>query len=238
MITISTQLVRSRDARLGLNSLVYESSAPAPQRDGLIDLDEALTARRELLSTDLEIAPGGNHVSAFLDLIVVDRADRAQAETVIDGLRRKARDDNLPVTLAMTRAAARVNAEPSVRIHADKVLDRLAERALALLSAPPVSRAVTKEPIIVVVQQSSDQLSFALDPRSKDRLNGVPAAMPRSGTISMSQDTYRDLHAFVGPAMPHVAELLTGLPFDRLLTMGGLRCVSGDGSELARWPAT
>lgn len=85
MIYLATHRVTSSKGRSGINCFLHESPGDLPRTGaGVVDLQTALAIQPgELLADKVEVAPGGNSVQSYLDIVALDRREVAEIEDAL-----------------------------------------------------------------------------------------------------------------------------------------------------------
>lgn len=172
---------RSPLGQEGINAfLSLHHDQPLPLRasdEPDIDVVSRLSAGYAV-AEDIQIRPGGNEVSAYLDLAAADSTPEPALREAVAKLKSRIGSGPLPITLSASGVTGRFGAVP--RLEADSevlgdLLDRLSASALALLARrhdPP--RRVTG-PYVVWGSCGPEGIRLWLPPATLLRLPQTPA---------------------------------------------------------------
>lgn len=191
----------------------------------------ALEPRRDGTSGGAErVAPGGNSVDAFLDLVAPDGTGTTALGKTLDELR--------PLAVQKRRAHLRsgnVCAELSINLgtpDAGAVFDELARAALSLYERPPARPWLELPPLRIDATSDAEERHFVLDDESAARVREAGGQPARAHVRRDVADEFRRMY---GELYPWVAQWVTNLTRERLLELGGTRIVEG-GKVVDEWP--
>jgi hypothetical protein len=189
------------------------------------------------VAEDRPVRPGGNTVTAYLDLVAPDDADEADLRRAVAALRQRLGEEPTPVTVAVTGVAARFGAVVTLdgRPEAQQaLLDRLEAAALALVprrNAPP--RPV-RGPYVVWADASAEGVRLWLPPATLQRLPRSPA---RRARVLVPTDVLRDASSTAFDALGETAVALLGLGDAELAREGGVEILDPQSAKtLVHYP--
>jgi len=102
----------------------------------------------------------------------------------------------------------------------------------ALRSPAPLRYPSAQSPITIEVVRQEDGLSFRLKADSHRRLQAQGIALPPVGSIHIGTTMRDDFETVHDPFARHVAPLLTNMPLDQLVVLGGVQFVSAGSSDV------
>jgi len=226
--------VRSPSGDRGINSARYTHADGGvgtdvweqPVSDTLRYITETEPGRR--VASTVEVAPGGNSVEAFLEVVGPDDTSLAVLTEALAGARTEAvvsppaaiRIGHLSIGFGVNLGEADV---PST-------FDRLVGRVTAIFEASPEQR---RDPLEIVIERNDEGWVFQLDDESARRVQSAGGQPARVGVRYDVADDFRRLH---GQLYPYAAQWVTGLSGEQLLSLGGAR-FRNDGRVVGRWPA-
>lgn len=237
---LTAHRVRARDGRRGVNVALYlheGTGIPAdiwsrPPREVLTLVTTLQPGRRT--SDRVTVAPGGNSVESYLDVVGPDGTPLATIERVLTALRAE-----VPLTSRAFAQVGDVLAEFGVNLgEADRLahFDELQGRACDLYADPSPPPWMGREPLTVNVATDEDGWRFQLDEPSAARIARHSGSEIERTTLGIRFDVADDFRSLYGSLYPHVGEWVTGLSRDALLALGGVRFLQ-NGQVLALWPA-
>jgi len=233
---LSAQRVRSPRGARGINIAIYRhggadfsaESWALPAAELLRRVTEEQPGKRWIERVD--VAPGGNSVESFLDLVAPDDTPADALDQAIAALR--------PQAVASTRAHGRfgeVTAAFAVNLgelDIASVFDEIAGAALALYRQPTLPAWHALEPLVIAVTHDDDGWSFALEAQSAERVRAASGQPARAHVRYEVADAFRQVH---GKLYPWVGQWVTNLSREQLLVLGGTRIVA-DGKIVDEWP--
>ena len=186
----------------------------------------------------VEIAPGGNRVLSFVDIVT---ADGTPIEQVVDAIRTFGATfspERLPVSITIGTVAIRFGAQSGIdkdQAHAE--FAQIAEQALDLLRNPREPAWRTQEPLDVDVEQTEEGLRFTLRPEAKRRLAAIHGAGWGAPRVSISHDTREAFELAHGDVFKNFVPILAELDIERVADLGGMRFYKAHTDDvLAEWP--
>lgn len=232
------QKVRSASANRGINAGLYRHEGTVfpegvwtrPEREALALVTTQHPGHR--VREHVSIAPGGNAVECFLDVIGPDAASAADVAAALEALRASV-EAGTPPPVVVRRGTLTVAfgcnlgvAEPAAE------LDELAMLAIHVYEDTQPSAWRQQEPLRVLVEHDEEGFRFRLDDASAAR---VVAAGGTPTTVSIRHDVAADFRRTHGRLYPHVPEWLTALSREGVLELGGVRFADGD-QVVGEWP--
>ncbi|QRK05588.1 hypothetical protein JQX13_36355 [Archangium violaceum] len=191
----------------------------------------------ELASDEVEVAPGGNLVRSYLDVVAHDSTTVTAITQALDRFR--ASDfGSLPAVLrgaVGVRFSAEVGLAPEAR---PAEFDALRERLDRLLRSPPASTWRGLEPLTIEMKVSPDEeTSFQLTHPAVERLRVVAGPDWRPTTIRVRKEVREDLAFYQGDILRElVRSLVPNVGAEEILRLGGVRVVDPAGKLIAEWP--
>jgi hypothetical protein len=194
--------------------------------------DEIARHPGRLTGRSIELPPGENDVLACIELIL---EDGARVEDALEELERQ---------LALTSAASftvGLADRGALRCCMSRELESQDERRAAL---EPLGRALLAahaatppDPLVIIREQTSDLALYRLAPLTRERLEKVHHVGWHFAPLRVRDEDALALEATRRSLLPHIAEVVTGLPRRSIEGMGGLQMVTSDGEVLLAWPA-
>jgi hypothetical protein len=180
----------------------------------------------------VDVAPGGNSVESWLDVVGPDETTRQEVSESLGGLSGLvARDGAGPHVHRRGRVTVAFGCNLGIE-QPSQALAELTEAALQLREAPPAPWTEVP-PLRVVLEHDGEGTRFVLDPPSAARVihaGGSPTP------IRIGHDVAADFRALHGPLYPHLPQLLTALPSEQVLELGGVS-IEDAGQTVFEWPA-
>ena len=178
------------------------------------------------VAEDRPVRPGGNTVTAYLDLVAPDAVSETELRSAVAALRaRVGSSDRTPITVPANGVAARFGAVVPMDDRADErrmLLDRLEAAALALLprrNSPP--RPVSG-PYVVWATAGAEGVRLWLPPVTLQRLPQSPA---RRARMLVPAEVLRDASGTAVDALGETAVALLGVGDADLAREGGVEIV-------------
>lgn len=186
----------------------------------------------------VEIAPGGNRVLSFVDIVTADGTPIEQVQDAIRIFNATFSPERLPVSITIGAVAIRFGAQSGLdKTQAHAEFERIAEQALDLLRNPREPAWRTQEPLEVDVEQTEEGLCFTLRPEAKRRLAAIHGPAWGAPRVSISHDTRSDFELDHGDVFKNFVPILANLDIERVADLGGMRFYKAHSDEvLAEWP--
>ncbi len=241
MIYVSVLRVISSKEREGVNALMYDVRQAAQHYpDGRIDLAASIALELGAPArVHTAVRPGGNRVRAYIDLVLPDN-DVELALQALHALEDSARAVEPPLLVEGGEYAASFNCDSSLYAQAPELLAELGGWCIRTLKGDPTVWTPERPPLVVEVHQDEDSVSFVLNEGSEHRVRSVRGTTWRAPRIRVEHGVFQDLLGVLPDAWGEVAAMLTGLPAERLLELGGVRfeLVAREGHHkiLVEWP--
>lgn len=188
----------------------------------------------------VEVAPGGNRVLSFIDIVTADDTSLSQVEAATEAFGKSVSSaDRLPVSSTIGNVALRFGAQFGLDKKNQRLeFEELVSQALALLNEPHEPQWRSREPLEVDVEETEEGLRFALRPEAQHRLaavHGVEWSAPR---VSISHDTHHAFELAQGDVFRNFVPILANLDLEYVAGLGGMRFLkAGTGELLAEWPS-
>lgn len=238
MLLTAQSVTPGTHAKEGINAFFYVHGADAvpgmtwehPFVPVVVDLyPGTLTAQF------VEVAPGGNVVRAFLDIVCKDGTAAPAIDTALDVLGRDLSAPRLGRSLVHERVAVRFGIEDGLRVQAGRYFLDLRAIAIRLLTQAPAQAPLVATPLVVEIETTHEGRIFRLEAQSRGLLPASSVPPPRS--IKLDDATAVDLQRQWGPAELHLASILAGLSLEQLYARGGVRFVEKpSGRDVWSWP--
>lgn len=189
----------------------------------------------------IEIAPGGNRVLSYLDVVAADDTPPADVEAALREFGATFVTEELPASRTLGRVAIRFGAQLGLYERARDEFDEIAARALELLRNPSEPAWRSAEPLDVDVTHEGGKDVFTLRGESVPRVwraceeanANAPAfrACVPTQTRTSLEAIHADVYLFVVPE-------ITGLDLEHVAALGGVRFHdAATGDVLREWPA-
>jgi hypothetical protein len=186
----------------------------------------------------VEIAPGGNRVVSFVDIVAADDTPIEQVEDAVRTFGANFSPERLPTSSTHGPVAIRFGAQ--FGLAEDKVRDefaQIARQALDLLRNPREPAWRTHEPLGVDVETTEEGLRFTLRLESKRRLAAIHGPEWRAPRVSISHDTREAFELADGDVFKNFVPILADLDVERVADLGGMRFYRAQTDHvLAEWP--
>ncbi|WP_437317597.1 hypothetical protein [Sorangium sp. So ce385] len=186
----------------------------------------------------VEIAPGGNRVLSFVDIVTADDTPIEQVQDAIRTFGATFSPERLPVSTTIGAVAIRFGAQSGLaqgQAHAE--FAQIAARALDLLRNPREPAWRTQEPLEVDVEQTVEGLRFTLRLEAKRRLAAIHGAEWAAPRISISHDNREAFELAHGDVFKNFVPILANLDIERVADLGGMRFYRANTNDvIAEWP--
>ncbi|KYF83580.1 hypothetical protein BE11_44940 [Sorangium cellulosum] len=186
----------------------------------------------------VEIAPGGNRVVSFVDIVAADETPIEQIEAAVQTVEARLSPEQLPLTITVGAVAIRFGAQFGLaEAELREEFEQITAKALDLLKNPREPAWSTREPLDVDVEQTEEGLRFTLRPEAKRRLAAVHGAGWHAPRVSISHDTREAFEAVHGDVFKNFVPILADLDAERVADMGGMRFYNAHTRALLiEWP--
>jgi len=186
----------------------------------------------------VEIAPGGNRVLSFIDVVTADETPIEQIQDAIRTFSATLSPERLPVSTTMDTVAIRFGAQSGLdKAHTQAEFAQIAEQALDLLRNPREPEWRTHEPLEIDVEQTEEGFRFTLRPEAKRRLAAIHGGGWAAPRLSIAHDTCGAFDLTHGDVFKNVIPILARLDLERVADLGGMRFYRVNTNDvLAEWP--
>ena len=186
----------------------------------------------------VEVAPGGNRVVSFVDIVAADGTPIDQIETAVQTFEARLSPEQLPLSMTVGVVAIRFGAQFGLaEVQLREEFTQIAAQALDLLRNPREPAWSALEPLEVDVEQTEEELRFTLRPDAKRRLAALHGADWHAPRVSISHDRREAFETIHGDVFKNFVPILTELDAERVANMGGMRFYNAHTlAMLAEWP--
>ncbi len=186
----------------------------------------------------VEIAPGGNRVLSFVDIVTSDSTPIEQVQDAIRTFGATFSPERLPLSVTIGTVAIRFGALSGLdkdQFHTE--FSQITEKALDLLRNPREPAWRTQEPLEVDVEQIEEGLRFTLRPEAKRRLAAIHGPEWGAPRVSIAHDTRKAFELAHGDVFKNFVPILAELEIERVADLGGMRFYRAHTDDiLAEWP--
>jgi len=186
----------------------------------------------------VELAPGGNRVVSFIDVVAADGTPIDQIETAVQTLEARLSPEKLPLSMTVGAVAIRFGAQFGLaEAQLREEFTQIAAQALDLLKNPREPVWTALEPLEVDVEQTEEGFRFSLRPDAKRRLAALHGPGWQAPRVSISHDTREAFETVHGDVFKNFVPILAELEAERVADMGGMRFYNAHSRILlAEWP--
>lgn len=226
----TAQRVESK-GRSAINVFVYSHGAGRPVLQRNTDIATIAELQTGVLAhADVTIAPGGNAVLSYLDVVAPEGTALEQIERVLTDFHPSQSSEAQLVDSVGVRFYARQGVGPAAAEYGN-----LKARLLAALHHPKSSGA-GRRPLVVIVRGDKQDLAFFLDDESTRRVTAM-GGQSTGLSLRVSHETKGDFEAVFGPIYRHALPVITSLELEQILWLGGVVFRAEDsGRDLWQWP--
>lgn len=231
--------VRTSQGAIGINAFLHEHGEEG-QAINWSTVSISRIADHEpgaLVAQATAVAPGGNSVLSFLDVLAPDGTTPAQVEAALKLQMGALLSGVLPTEARIQNISLRFGAVFGLQQGAGIEYTELANHLLHVVRERPAPRWLGKEPIDIVAAPRTGTVSLSLAASSRERLEreGALKGAPRSVSVDGGvADAFEELH---GDVLIHLVPLLTGLSLEDLAQIGGVRVRFAGREEVVwEWP--
>lgn len=190
-----------------------------------------------LVGDAIEVAPGGNLVRSYLDVVAHDATPVAAVEKALADCRART-DTGVPMVVRGSvgvRFGVELGLEEDAR---GPEFEDLRDRALGLLRSPSGPSWRGLDPLTIEMSVSGGETAFRLAPNAIDRLRPVAGTAWVPAGVAVRREVREDLAFFRGDILREITRtLLPSVSEERLLALGGVRVVDQSGALVIEWPA-
>lgn len=241
MLVTAQRVTSPSGERTGINTFLYNHGANAKEIDWN-DLESAAlpeivrTVTAHLEAELLEVAPGGNAISSFLDVLAPDGTSR-------DLIMRVLRQGTSLLQFGGGVASGVVRGPIALQLNARLIpperrqdeFRQLTERIEKLLASPTKSEGRRLPPLRVVASRFEAGWRLRVDDAGAER---VRARFPdwRRLSVSIDDEVLAQLRQTNADLLPHVLASAVGLSVDDAFDLGGVEVVNSQGITIRMWP--
>lgn len=217
--------VRTSQGAIGINAFLHEHG----EAGQAINWSTASISRitdhdpGALVAQTTEIAPGGNAVLSFLDVVAPDGTSPGQVQAALQLQMGALLSGVLPTEARIQNITLRFGAVFGLQQGASIEYAELARHLLRVVSERPAPRWLGKEPIDIVAAPRTGAVSLSLAASSRERLEREGALQGAPRSVSVDDDDADAFQALHGDVLIHLVPLLTGLSLEGLAQIGGVR---------------
>jgi len=238
MYLTSQRVSAPGDAPTGINTFLYKHEGTDTGIDwnvpDLVRIVDELPGTP--VSNDIEVPPGGNVVRSYLDIVAPDTIEVEAIRVALQQFEKQWSPSQMAQAIRVGGVALRLGMELRLESRALEELRSLVERSLRLLGRAHQLRTEASAPLRILVTRDAQARSYALDEASLVRLQLIHGPMWKPPRVSVSHDVQAPLPGEPVEFYSHLAPLVTGLPLDALVPLGGLRFTDSEGTVLWEWP--
>lgn len=227
---LTTHRVRSLRGLVGINGALYLHGSEQPPTATPEELEHIVnTEPGTLARTRTDVAPGGNAVEAFLDIVGPDEADQNSLEAFLRGAAVQMSGLSLSYSARslVLRFSCSIGLEPDARA----LFNELAQAAIALRTSPAPQTSAT---LNVKVTQENGDWRFDLEDGSYRLLLQTFPGLMVARSIRVPLDAIDHMQREHGRLYPDVVEWLTTKPLEDM-RMFAIQFQSSDG-VVWKWP--
>jgi|GEM_PF-1807870 len=232
--------VKSRQGQVGINAFLHkhgEGDSAGIDWDKIDMRYVTEQATGGLVSEHTEIAPGGNQVLSYLDVVCPDEMQVEQIEEAVVHAKAALTTSLRPLERSFGRIVVRFGAAFGLREAEGVEYDALANEVLNIIRRGVAPVWLGKAPLHVVVTRSEDGFAFGLAEDDKQRALAAREVSLPYGVVRIDYDTYDDFERLYGDLMMHILPTVTGLTLDQLRSEGGVAVIQADtGRMIWEWP--
>jgi hypothetical protein len=219
---LTVQQVRSHRGESGINGAAYVHHANhghalwnPPVLPNIVNsnLGKQIIAR-------VDVAPGGNTVEAFLDVVGPDDLEDDDLREVLANM--GARLTSPRVLYQSGEVAVEFFYDLGLASSADALFQRLCDAALEL-RARPAGDWMLHEPLVIFVSHEGDAWLFRMEDESRRRLREYFGEQTTVGNVRVPFDVADHFRFAYGELYPFAVEWVTSKPRHKLLPLGGVR---------------
>ena len=189
----------------------------------------------ELVSSEIEVPPGGNEVLSFLDVVAAEEVSSDAVVDLVDQLREEALRDGVA---GAEGVGVRFSATGALTARAAQEWQELVHRAFRLLLHPTPLAWRSGEGLVITREANAERYLFTLTPKSLSKLREMLGQEWSAPKVTVAHATMDDLGLAGFDAYEQIATAMTGYRLDELLPLGRIRVADPRGTLLWEWPAT
>jgi len=241
MLVTAQRVQSTRSRKEGVNALLFHHGAESTARIDWDRPDVDEVVRRdpgEIIAESIEVAPGGNLVESFLDILCPDESPVAEilgacASAAAVGYAEKSAGDSFRSAKVSLRFYPGRTPVPNRAAEFGALVEQIAD-----LLAHPVPAAWHQRKALVVRETATENgWKFQLDEPSLMRVRELLGSAWVPPVVATSSEFRSEFAALDGDLLPQVLPTLVGLSPERALAMGGVVVLDSKGSLLRAWPA-
>lgn len=231
---LTVQQVRSPRGESGINGAVYVHRAdhghalwnPPVLRD-IVDsnLGQQIVAR-------VDVAPGGNAVEAFLDVVGPDDLEDYELRGILATMSSRLKSSR--VMYQSGEVAVEFSYDQGLAFSVDVLFQRLCDAALEL-RARPAGDWLLHEPLIILVGHEGAAWLFRMEDESRRRLREYFGEQTTIANVRVPFDVADNFRLAYGELYPFAVEWVTSKPRHNLLPLGGVRFLEKE-TIVWEWP--
>jgi hypothetical protein len=171
----------------------------------------------------VEVAPHGNAVLSYLDVVARDNTPVGDVESALREFNKWFDAAELPVSRRLGRIAIRFGALFGLYDLAHQEFEALSSQVLDLLRNQPAPPWRRTEPLTVDVTQDEEGLTFEIPEESKLRLRAIHGKDWVAPRIRITHETRGELEIQHGDIYLNLVQVFTNLSLERCAELGGIR---------------
>ncbi len=232
--------VRSRQDQLGINAFLHQHGEGKVDGIDWDNIDMSFVTERAtgaLVSEYTEVAPGGNSVLSYLDVVCPDETPVEEIEKAVFHAKAALDTSLRPLVRRFPKIVVRFGAVFGLRGAEGVEYDALAEEVLNIIRRRATPVWMGKAPLRVDVTRSEAGFTFRLTDDARVRANAVKDVSLPLGVVRIDYDTLDAFERLHGDLIIHILPTVTGMTLDQLRSEGGVELVEAEtGRIIWEWP--
>jgi hypothetical protein len=223
-----------KDVQVGINAFVYlHGNTPIPKIYWHSDNINFDTGKINKQSYD--VAPGGNEVLCFLDVVAEDNIATNVLKNEFEQFKFKNKEGTKYTFYQIEPIAIRFGAVINRSDLIWKDFDDMAVRLLDLLNAP--YRKPDQTPLRCNITIDENEFKYELDDESVRKIQILHENNWSFTPLTIKHEIKMDFERVHGDIISNVIAIITGLRLERIIEAGGIEFYNkANGKLLRRWP--
>ena len=235
---------RVQEPAIGINAFLHKHDERTLPKNTKFDNEEIIDQiannnTGELVAESTDIAPGGNSILSFIDIVGREDLDKERIQDFLDVVERdiEVEEIHAPIFKSASDFAVRFGITYGLKGQEIKEYKALTERAMILFESPEPPKWRSENPWIEIHYDISDyQEILSLSPETANKLKQMHDKLWLSKRVLLDRETKIVAESMYGDLIQYIAPVLTGLTLEQIAAQGGLILHDLSSQKKIKWP--
>jgi hypothetical protein len=233
---------RVQKPEVGINAFLHKHDECALPKNTKFDNEEIIDQiannnTGELVAESTDLAPGGNSILSFIDIVGREDLDKERIQDFLNVVERGIGEIHHPIIKPAPDLAVRFGIAYGLKGHEAREYKALTERAMRLFEKPEPPKWRSENPWIVIDRNITDiQETFSLSSETAKNLRQMHNEPWVPKRISVEHGTKIVAESMYGDLIQHIAPVITGLTLEQIAAQGGLILHDSSSQKKIKWP--